>query len=133
MSPFWKRKQDRPAASVTLEPYPLRTGTEVAMVDIDPAFIERGRTGPRVSRRGHKYAVALFAVASDVLVLDDGEQVARLDPQYAQYYLAELTRLQHQGRIGTTVAYIRPAEWKSQDHSVSLNWSENALGGGGIL
>lgn len=130
MGLFGKKKPQ--AVQVSGEPYPLREGTSVNVVDIDEAFVERARQEPKQPRIGHVYPVALYAHGSEIVVLADGAKVGRLDPEYAHYYLGELYDIQRRGKVGTTFAWIKPATAKSS-HCVSLNYSENALAGGGIL
>lgn len=133
---WFGRKRDQyssPARTASMRPHPLRQGTEIAMVGVDPAFIATARTGPKIPRRGHTYPVALLADGAAVRVIADGREVGQLDPRLAAYYIPELTRIQQRGEIGTTVAYVKPENWSNQSHGVALNWSERALVDGGIL
>ena len=106
-----------------LSAHPLRQGwgerSGLALIDVDPAFIEYARTKPQIPKRGHVVHIALILSGNDVLAFYDNQHVGRLDPDKAKEYIPEFRTLAARKKFGLTFAGIRPAGAKSS-HYVDL-------------
>lgn len=108
----------------------LKQGTTVALVDVDPTFIDYARENrPKVPRLGHEAPIALVLQGADVVAYYDDLKVGRMDPRMVDLYRAEFTQLTRARMYGRTMIYIKPASAKSP-HAVALNWGVGAVDGG---
>lgn len=113
-----------------LQPYKLREGTLVPMVDVDESFIEAARQAVTAQPRlGHEVPVALVARGSDIAVYHNGAYVGRMEPEHVGYYIEEMQELARVRHYGDTTAFVRKPGAKSP-HALSLNWGYRAVNGG---
>ena len=121
-------------ATPTMQVHELRRGTQIPMVDVDPAWIaEVQATYPKEPRIGHVAPVLVGLQGNDIAVYSNGRQVGRMKPNMVELYLGEFQTLARLRRMGSTDAFIKPAGAKSP-HALSLNYGVRALtGDGGVL
>jgi hypothetical protein len=122
------RKQRHPLAG--LDAYDLKQGTTIALVDVEPAFIDYARANrPKKPRLGHESPIALVLSGDDVVAYYDDLRVGRMDPSMVGLYRSEFDQLARAKRFGRTVIYVKPEGAKSP-HAVALNWGVGAFEGG---
>jgi hypothetical protein len=122
--------RSKPKAAPTMQVHELRQGTQIALVDVDEAWAEQVRnTYPKQPRLGHEAPVLVGLQGKDIAVFSNGRRVARMRPDMVELYLGEFQLLQRLNRIGSTVAFIRPAGAKTP-HALNLNWGVRANDGG---
>jgi hypothetical protein len=111
----------------------LRRGTQVAIVDLTPAFIAWAReTFPREPKIGHVVPVQVALQGNDIVVIRDGARVGRMDPNMVDLYAEEFKKLAYFNVIGTTFANIKWDGSKSP-HTLQLNYGTRAAFDGGII
>ena len=110
-------------------PHELWSGTQIPMVEVSEDFITYGRTCDKLPRYGHAVPVRLYASGGEILVIHDGQPVAKMKPDLVHNYADDLKTLQRRGEIGTCNAYIKPKGSKAP-HALGLNWGRNAIDGG---
>jgi hypothetical protein len=108
----------------------LRQGTQIPLVDVDAGFVQTARnTYERQPKVGHAVPVQVAAKGKNIVVLYQGQQVARMDPELVPLYMADFKRLEALRCIGKTVAYIK-WEGSKTAHGLALNWGSGAADGG---
>lgn len=124
------RSKTKTATAQAMPVHQLQRGTQIALVDVDEAWAEQVRsTYPKQPRLGHEAPVLVGLQGKDIAVFSDGRRVARMRPDMVELYLGEFQLLQRLKRIGSTVAFIRPAGAKTP-HALNLNWGVRANDGG---
>lgn len=113
-----------------MQVHDLRQGTQIPIVDVDPAWVVEVQANyPKQPRLGHEAPVLVGLRGQDIAVFSDGKRVGRMDPEMVDLYLGEFQLLAKLNRIGRTVAYVKPAGSKSA-HALGLNWGVGAYDGG---
>ena len=110
-------------------PHELWSGTQIPITDVDPAFINHGRTCDKLPRYGHAVPVRLYAANNEILVIHNGQPVAKMQPDSVSAYYDDLRTIQRRGEIGTCNAYIKPKSSKAP-HALGLNWGRHSIDGG---
>lgn len=119
-----------PKPQAATKVHELRQGTQIALVDVDEAWVEQARAAyPKQPRIGHEAPVLVGLQGKDIAVFSDGKRVARMKPEMVDLYAKEFDLLARCGYVGSTVAFVKPAGAKSP-HALSLNWGVNAYDGG---
>lgn len=121
-------KMKHPLAGLTARD--LRQGTQIALVDVEPDFVEFVRsTKPRQPRLGHEAPIALVLQGSDVVAYYDDQRIGRMNPDFVPYYAEEFATLARRKQFGRTSVFIKWDGSKSP-HTVGLNWGLGAVDGG---
>lgn len=124
-------RKNKPAPTVQV--HELRQGTQIPMVDVDQTWVAQVQaTYAKQPRIGHVAPVLVGLRGHDIAVYSDGRQVGRMKPEMVDLYLGEFQTLARLGRIGSTVAYVKPQGAKSP-HALCLNYSERAAHDGGVI
>jgi len=127
---LFSRKQK---AAPTMQVHELRQGTQIPMVDVDPTWVAEVQDNyEKQPRIGHVVPVLVGLRGGDIAVYADGKQVGRMKPDMVDLYAGEFQTLARLGRIGGTVAYVKPQGAKSP-HALNLNYSERAAHDGGVI
>lgn len=112
------------------EPYTLRQGTSVPMVNVPDQVITWARTNwPRVPKFGHEFPVELTTQKKDILITHLGQYIGILDPKFNEYYWRDINGLTVLNQYGAATAAIKWDGAKSP-HCVFLNWGSGAADGG---
>jgi hypothetical protein len=120
----------KPKAAPTLPVHELQQGTQIPMVDVDPAWVaEVQATYPKNPRVGHEAPVLVALRGQDIAVFSGGKQVGRMKPDMVELYVGEFQLLAKLKRIGSTVAYVKPVGSTSA-HTLGLNYGVRAQDGG---
>lgn len=124
----WFTRTRSPLAG--LRPYELRRGTLIALVNVEPDFVEHIReTKPKQPRVGHEAPIALVKSGARILAYYDDQLVGEMDPEFVKFYAEEFDTLARRRHYGLTSIYIKPAKAKSP-HAVGLNWGVGGYDGG---
>lgn len=125
---LFHQKPKHPLAG--LEPYDVRRGTQVALVNVEPSFVEHVReNGVKKPRIGMEAPIAIIASGDRILAYSDDQLIGEMDPDMASLYIDEMRALSQRGMFGRTVVYIKPEGFKSA-HALALNWGVRAVDGG---
>ena len=112
------------------QPYTLRQGTSVAMVNVPPEVITWARTNfPRVPKYGHEFPVELTTDKKRIVITHLGQYIGTLDPTYNDNYWQDINGLTVLNQYGAATAAIKWDGAKTP-HCVYLNWGRGAQDGG---
>ena len=113
-----------------LEPYDVRRGTQIPMVNVEPGFVQFIReTKEPKPRTGLESPIALIASGGRILAYYDDQLIGEMDPAMVPLYIDDMNTLARRKKFGRTVAYIKPEGFKTP-HSLALNWGSGAVDGG---
>ena len=112
------------------QPYKLRQGTSVAMVNVPDQVVTWARTNwPRVPKFGHEFPVELTTQKDKIVITHLGQYIGILDPNYNDNYWKDINGLTVLNQYGAATAAIKWDGAKSP-HCVFLNWGRGAQDGG---
>jgi hypothetical protein len=134
MGLFGRKQQQQPVMPYNpmkdRQPYKLRQGTSIAMVNVPDQVVTWARTNwPRVPKFGHEFPVELTTDKKNILITHLGQYIGILDPKFNDYYWRDINGLTVLGQYGETTAAIKWDGAKTP-HCVFLNWGSGAADGG---
>lgn len=125
---WFRTKTTHPLAG--LEPYDVRQGTQIPLVNVEPGFVQFIReTKVPTPRLGLESPIAIIASGDRILAYYDDQLIGEMDPSMVPLYIDDMNTLARRKKFGRTVVYIKPEGFKTP-HSLGLNWGSGGYDGG---
>lgn len=125
---LFRTKTKHPLAG--LEPYDVRQGTQIPLVNVEPGFVQFIReTKVPTPRLGLESPIAIIASGDRILAYYDDQLIGEMDPSMVPLYIDDMNTLARRKKFGRTVVYIKPEGFKTP-HSLGLNWGSGGYDGG---